>query len=99
MIIIESTSNVINADEIVRGTLIWAKHSSWNEGRSGVVSNVGEKSITVLFLPELQNVQNRFLIPVSELEGGAWQVRYSSDGLVTVLSYNCTDSADEENGG
>lgn len=95
MIIVESTRTVINTEEIARGTLIWAKHSTWDEGRTGIVKEATEKVITVLFLPSLQNVQNHFLIPASELEEGAWQVRYSTDGLQNVIAYG----TDDEEGG
>lgn len=91
MIIVESTRTVINTEEITRGTLIWAKHSTWDEGRTGIVKEATEKAITVLFLPTLQNVQNHFLIPASELADGAWQVRYSTDGLQNVIAYGTDD--------
>ena len=91
MILIESTRNLINTEEITRGTLIWSKHFSWEEGRTGIVSAVTEKLITVLFLPSLQNVRNHFTIPATELEDGDWMVRYSTDGLQTVISFGEED--------
>jgi len=96
MIIVESTKTVINTEEITRGTLIWAKHSTWDEGRTGIVKDASEACITVLFLPSLQNVQNHFMIPVSELEDGAWHVRYSYDGLLNVISYGDDDDGNGE---
>lgn len=96
MIIIESTKTVINTDEVARGTLIWAVKSGWDEGRPGIVTDVSEKCIRVLFLPTMQNVQRYFEIKASELESGEWSLRYSSDGLLTVISFG--DDEDEESG-
>ena len=87
MILVESTRNVINTDEVRRGTLIWAKHSSWDTGQCGMVTDVTEKKITVKYIPTIQNVLNHFIIYASELEAGAWQLRYSSDGLETVTEF------------
>lgn len=96
MIIVESTSIVINTEEVTRGTLIWAKHSTWDEGRTGIVKEATEKIITVMFLPSMQNVQNHYMIPVSELAAGAWQVRYSSDGLQNVIAFGIDDDGSGE---
>lgn len=98
-IIITESKTTINTEEITRGTLIWAKHSSWGAGICGIVSGVTEEKITVRYLPSVQNVQNHFEIPASELtsEEPEWQVRYSSDGLVTVIEFNI--EPEQEGGG
>ena len=98
-IIITESKTTINTEEITRGTLIWAKHSSWGAGICGIVSGVTEEKITVRYLPSVQNVQNHFEIPASELTGEEpeWQVRYSSDGLVTVIEFNF--EPEQEGGG
>ena len=98
-IIITESKTTINTEEITRGTLIWAKHSSWEAGICGIVSGVNEEKITVRYLPSVQNVQNHFEIPASELTGEEpeWQVRYSSDGLVTVIEFNI--EPEQEGGG
>ena len=44
-------------------------------------------TITVLFLPETQNIQNHFVIPAEAIEKGMWTIRYSSDGMETVNVY------------
>lgn len=95
MILIEKTSPVINTEELARGTLIYAKHRTWDEGRTGIVTHVTETAIKVIFLPTVQNVLNHFIIKSSELNAGDWLVRYSVDGLVTVTAYG----EEEESGG
>lgn len=87
MLIKETTNNVINTDEIGRGSLIWAQHMSWDNGRSGIVENATEEKILVRYLPSTQNVQNHFYIHAADLVKGDWVVRYSSDGLETVTQY------------
>ena len=44
-------------------------------------------TITVLFLPETQNIQNHFAIQAEAIEKGMWTIRYSSDGMETVNVY------------
>lgn len=96
-IITTESKTTINTDEITRGTLIWAQHSSWSEGVCGIVSGVTEEKITVRYLPSVQNVQNHFVILASDLaaEEPAWQVRYSTDGLETVVEFNVDEESDE----
>ena len=87
MIIVESTKNQINKEEVTRGTLIWAKYSTWKEGRSGIVVNVTDEEITILFLSSPRNVHTNVIMRASELEDSRWQVRYSNDGMLTVIAY------------
>ena len=97
-IIITKSKATINTEEITRGTLIWAKHSSWEAGICGIVSGVNEEKITVRYLPSVQNVQNHFEILASELSGETpeWSVRYSSDGLVTVVEFNIEPDPEDD---
>lgn len=98
MLIKETTNNVINTEEVSRGTLIWAKHSSWEDGISGIAEYVDERKIVVRFLPTTQNVQNHFMMLAKDISGGSWTVRYSNDGMETVLSYGGTESGEENTG-
>ena len=100
-IIITESKTTINTEEITRGTLIWAKHSSWDAGICGIVSGVTEEKITVRYLPSVQNIQNHYEIPASELSGEKpeWRVRYSSDGLVTVVEFNIEPDPDDDGEG
>lgn len=87
MLLTEETKKVINLAEIGRGSLISAKNKTWDKAQSGIVTEVTADTITVLFLPETQNVQNHFVIPAEAIEKGMWTIRYSSDGMETVNVY------------
>lgn len=87
MLLVENEGKKFNPEEINRGTLIWAKHMSWPEGQTGIVTAALENQIRVQYLPDVHNVLNHFFINVDEVEGEEWEIRYSSDGLETVTSY------------
>lgn len=87
MLLTEETKKVINLAEIGRGSLISAKNKTWDKAQSGIVTEVTADTITVLFLPETQNIQNHFVIPAEAIEKGMWTIRYSSDGMETVNVY------------
>ena len=84
MLLIDETKKVINLAEIGRGTLISAKNKTWDKAQSGIVTEVDTASITVLFLPDTQNIQNHFVIQAEAIDKGMWTIRYSSDGMETV---------------
>lgn len=84
MLLIDETKKVINLAEIERGTLISAKNKTWDKAQSGIVTEVDAASITVMFLPDTQNIQNHFVIQAEAIEKGMWTIRYSSDGMQTV---------------
>ena len=81
MLLTEETKKVINLAEIGRGSLISAKNKTWDKAQSGIVTEVTADTITVLFLPETQNIQTE------AIEKGMWTIRYSSDGMETVNVY------------
>lgn len=87
MLLTEETKKVINLAEIGRGSLISAKNKTWDKAQSGIVTEVTADTITVLFLPETQNIQNHFAIQAKAIEKGMWTIRYSSDGMETVNVY------------
>ena len=87
MLLTEETKKVINLAEIGRGSLISAKNKTWDKEQSGIVTEATADTITVLFLPETQNIQNHFVIPAEAIEKGMWTIRYSSDGMETVNVY------------
>lgn len=76
-----------NAEEMRRGTLVFAKHKTWKEGISGIVYRASAEQITVMYPNSLTNTQNHFFIPVSEVYKNEWEIRYSGDGLRTVQEY------------
>ncbi len=87
MIVVESTKIRVNIREITRGTLFWMKYSSWEEGRSGVAVNVTDEEITVLVLDVSRGFHTHVIITAADLDAGKWQVRYSTDGMLTVTEY------------
>ncbi len=94
-LITEVTDRLINVEEIARGTLIWAKHSTWDEGISGIVESVTPNTITVRYLPSTQNVQNHYRVHASELAADEWTLRYSTDGMQTVETYGSAEDTDD----
>lgn len=68
MLLTEETKKVINLAEIGRGSLISAKNKTWDKAQSGIVTEVTADTITVLFLPETQNIQNHFAIQAEAIE-------------------------------
>lgn len=87
MILIDNSRTEYNREEIFRGVLICAKHKSWAEWQSGIVTEVSERTIRVQYLPSIQNVQNHYFIPAEEVESGEWEIRYSSNNLENVKVY------------
>ncbi|MCI9357711.1 MAG: DUF5026 domain-containing protein [Lachnospiraceae bacterium] len=97
MLVIDTDRQVFNLDEICRGTLIYARHSTWQEGQTGIVTEASEDVIRVQYPPAIQNVLNHYFIPAKEAAEGEWEIRCSNDGLETVLVYSGRNQ--EENGG
>ncbi len=98
MLIIDSDSKEFNLDEIHRGTLVCAQHSSWDEAVAGVVTGAEEDCIRVQFPPSVQNTLNHFFIYASEVDDGEWTIKYSDD-LETISQYPEEESGgDEEDG-
>jgi len=87
MLLINAERKEFNLDEINRGTLIYAKHRSWPEGQTGIVTGASGGMIRVQYLPSIQNVLNHFFIPAIEVEAGEWEIRYSSDGLKEIKAF------------
>lgn len=85
MLFVDTEKKGFNLEEIRRGTLICAKHKTWPEGQSGMVTEVSEDLIRVQYLPSIQNVMNHYFIPAEE--GDEWEIRYSNDGLRTIMVY------------
>ena len=81
---------VFNREEIRRGYAIWAKHATWDEGRTGYVSAVSNTALVVVFPPGINRVVNHFLVGADEVDAGEWQIRYSAD-LRDVSTYPVED--------
>ena len=65
--------------KIKRGYLLWGRHYTWNEGKAGFVTSATEDQLIVQYHPGIGNVTNHFMIPVSEVTDGQWEIRWSAD--------------------
>lgn len=79
LLIIDNTEKVFDIAKIGKGDLIRAKYHSWPAPRNGIVTAVSENKLTVLFLPDIGNVTNYFVILASEVEAQKWAVKWTSD--------------------
>ena len=82
-----------NAEEMRRGTLVFAKHKTWKEGISGIVYRASAEQITVMYPNSLTNTKIIFLYQFQKFIKMKWEIRYSGDGLRTVQEYK--EAADE----
>lgn len=97
MLITDTKKQVFNLEEIGRGALVYAKHTTWQEGQTGIVTEASEELLRIQYLPSVRNVLNHFFIPADEAAGGEWEIRYSFDGLETVLAFPETAEENGEN--
>lgn len=97
MLLVDKNRQCFDLDEIGRGTLVYAKHETWQEGQTGIVTEISERCMRVQYLPSVKNVLNHYLIPVQEAADGEWEIRYSTDGLETVSVF--PEKLQEDEGG
>ena len=62
-LITEKPVKQFDTSAIAKGNLIYAKHSSWDAGKSGFVTGVNGNEIAVQFHPGIGNVTNHFFHP------------------------------------
>lgn len=65
--------------QIECGYLLWAKHSTWSEGKAGFVTTATENQLIVQYHPHIGNVTNHFIVPINEVVEGQWEIRWSAD--------------------
>lgn len=78
-LVVEKPVTSFDLSQISPGCLLWGKHSSWEEGQTGLVTSATESQLTVQYHPGIGNVINHFIIPVSEAAEGQWEIRWSKD--------------------
>lgn len=78
-LMIEKNETGFDKEAICKGNFIRAKYHVWPNPQNGIVVAVSDKKLTVLYLPEIGNVSNYFVIPVSEAASGLWTVEWSAD--------------------
>lgn len=95
-LVIEKPVTAFDLTQIERGFLLWGKHYTWSEGKSGFVTSATESQLIVQYHPGIGNVTNHFIIPVSEAIDGQWEIRWSAD-MLEIQEYGI--KADEGEGG
>lgn len=93
-LIMSKQAAVFDLDAVKSGYLMYGKHMSWDEGKSGFVTSVTEKRIVVQYHPGIGNVTNHYFIPIEEVLNGEWKIRWSPD-LSEINEYNA-DSVDDK---
>ena len=78
-LVLEKQASSFDLSGIKCGYLLWGRHSSWEEGKAGIVTSATESQLTVQYHPGIGNVINHFIIPVSEVVDGQWEIRWSKD--------------------
>lgn len=94
-LVTEQPTAVFDLSLIKRGDLLWAKHSTWDEGRAGFVTSATESQLIVQYQPSIGNVTNHFVIPVSEAKKGEWKVRWSAD-MTDIQEYGIQSEPEQE---
>ncbi len=92
-LIIDTTKKAFDTTLVAKGYLVYAKHRSWNDGHSGIVTAVTEDKLTVQYHPEIGNVMNHFFIPATEVADGEWLLRWSKD-LSEIGEVSMTEDGD-----
>lgn len=78
--------------------MLYAKHHSWEDGKTGFVTSVTEKKLVVQYHPGIGNVTNHFFVSVDDVIAGKWEIRWSSD-LAKVYEYSIPADMEQEAGG
>ncbi len=94
-LVIEKPVKSYDLTQIKRGYLLWGKHYTWGEGKAGFVTSATEDQLIVQYHPGIGNVTNHFIIPVSEVVEGQWEIRWSAD-MSAVYEYGIEAGGDPE---
>lgn len=95
-LVMEKPTAIFDMSQIKRGDLLWGKHCTWNEGKAGFVTTATEQQLIVQYYPGIGNVTNHFIIPVSEVIDGQWEIRWSTD-MTEIKEYGVeTDKEQQE---
>lgn len=97
-LIVDRTDQVFNQEEIKTGYLVYARHKSWPNGHTGVVTLVSDTEIQVQYDPGIRNVANHFRLPVEKVAAGEWELRWSSD-LKEIGEIRMKGDSESETGG
>ena len=94
-LIMEKPTAAFDMSQIKRGDLLWGKHCTWNEGKAGFVTTATEQQLIVQYYPGIGNVTNHFVVPVSEVIDGQWEIRWSTD-MTEIKEYGVEIDEDQQ---
>ncbi len=94
-LIMEKPTAAFDMSQIKRGDLLWGKHCTWNEGKEGFITTATEQQLIVQYYPGIGNVTNHFVIPVSEVIDGQWEIRWSTD-MTEIKEYGVEIDEDQQ---
>ena len=94
-LVIEKPVESFDLEQIKRGYLLWGRHYTWNEGRAGFVTSATADQLIVQYHPGIGNVTNHFMIPVSEVVSGQWEIRWSAD-MSEVFEYGIKSDGEQQ---
>ena len=78
-LVAEKQTAVFDLAQIRRGDLSYGRHCTWDKGKSGFVTSATENQLTVQYFPGIGNVTNHFIIYISEVVNGEWEIRWSAN--------------------
>lgn len=78
-LVAEKQTAVFDLAQIRRGDLLYGRHCTWDKGKSGFVTSATENQLTVQYFPGIDNVTNHFIIYISEVVNGEWEIRWSAN--------------------
>lgn len=89
----ETIQAAFDTDNVKKGDLIRAQYYSWLAPVNGIITNVTDKTVTVLYMPKIHNACSYFSINAKEVLEGKWGALITRD-MVTinevVLTYGRT---------
>lgn len=94
-LIMERPTATFDMSQIKRGDLFWGRHCTWNEGKAGFVTTATEQQLIVQYYPGIGNVTNHFIVSVSEVIDGQWEIRWSTD-MIEIKEYGVDTDKDQQ---
>lgn len=92
-LILKEQKPTFNTEAIAPGYALYGKHTTWDEGKTGIVTAVTASKLVVLFHPGIGNVVNHFFVYADEVDDGAWELKWSKD-LSSVEAYVAAEVVD-----
>ena len=94
-LVMEKPIATFDMSQIKRGDLFWGRHCTWNKGKAGFVTTATEQQLIVQYYPGIGNVTNHFIVPVSEVIDGQWEIRWATD-MIEIKEYGVDTDKDQQ---